>query len=172
MEDQIRRNNRIYKTKKSNLDRPSRTVAQRIEALSLYGSPWALSEDNGFNSYPIWSKTCCDRQLWKAVITGDTVRRKHSYPMSQLISWRRPEAKFGRNVMRKNNRKTTKMRTEVRNKKLILRLRSLISKGFPIKTNTRLYSTLLYWGEIYCLGICWSSQELYIKILVQIYRRT
>ena len=22
-----------------------------------------------------WSKTWCDRQLWKAVITGDTVRR-------------------------------------------------------------------------------------------------
>ena len=34
MEDQIR----IYKTKKSILDRPSGPVAQRIEALSLYGS--------------------------------------------------------------------------------------------------------------------------------------
>ena len=45
MEDQIR----IYKTKKSILDRP---VAQRIEALSLYGSKWALPEDRGFKSYP------------------------------------------------------------------------------------------------------------------------
>ena len=27
-------------------------VAQRIEALSLYGSRWALSEDSGFKSYP------------------------------------------------------------------------------------------------------------------------
>ena len=39
MEDQIRRtNNWIYKTKKSNLDRLSGPAAQRIEALSLYGS--------------------------------------------------------------------------------------------------------------------------------------
>ena len=39
MEDQIRRtNNWIYKTKRSNLDRPSGPVGQRIEALSLYGS--------------------------------------------------------------------------------------------------------------------------------------
>ena len=71
MEDQIRRtNNRIYKTKNSILDRPS----QRIEALSLYGSRWALSEDSGFKSYPSRPKTWCDRQqLWMAVITGDTV---------------------------------------------------------------------------------------------------
>ena len=27
-------------------------VAQRIEALSLCGSRWALSEDSGFKSYP------------------------------------------------------------------------------------------------------------------------
>ena len=43
---------RIYKTKKSILDRPSGPVAQWIEALSLYGSRWALSEDSGFKSYP------------------------------------------------------------------------------------------------------------------------
>ena len=48
MEDQIR----IYKTKKSIPDRPSGLVAQQIEALSLYGSRWALSEDSGFKSYP------------------------------------------------------------------------------------------------------------------------
>ena len=36
MEDQIKRtNNWIYKTKKSNLDRPSGSVTQRIEALLL-----------------------------------------------------------------------------------------------------------------------------------------
>ena len=53
MEDQIRRtNNWIYKTKKSILDRPSEPVAQQIEALSLYGSRWALSEDSCFKSYP------------------------------------------------------------------------------------------------------------------------
>ena len=53
MEDQIgRTNNWIYKTKKSILDRPSGPVAQRIEALSLYSSRWALWEDSGFKSYP------------------------------------------------------------------------------------------------------------------------
>ena len=50
MEDRIR----IYKTKKSIHDRPSGPVAQRIEALSFYGSRWALSEDSGFKSYPSW----------------------------------------------------------------------------------------------------------------------
>ena len=48
MEDQIR----VYETKKSILDRPSGPVEQRIEALSVYGSRWALSEDTGFKSYP------------------------------------------------------------------------------------------------------------------------
>ena len=48
LEEQIR----IYKTKKSILDRPLGPVAQRIEALSLYGSRWALSEDSGFISHP------------------------------------------------------------------------------------------------------------------------
>ena len=38
LEDQIR----IYKTKKSILDRPSGPVAQWIEALSLYSSRWAF----------------------------------------------------------------------------------------------------------------------------------
>ena len=53
MEDQIRRtNNWIYKTKKSILDHPSGPVAQQIEALSLSGSRWALSEDSSFKSYP------------------------------------------------------------------------------------------------------------------------
>ena len=49
-EDQIR----IYKTKNSIFDRPSGPVAPRIEALSLYGSKWALSEDSGFKSCPSW----------------------------------------------------------------------------------------------------------------------
>ena len=43
-------------------------------------SKWAVSENSGFNSYPsrpedYLVKTWCDRQLWKAVITGDTVTR-------------------------------------------------------------------------------------------------
>ena len=54
---------------------------QWIEALSLYGSRRALSEDSSFKSYPsrpevYLVKTWCDRQqLWKAVITLDTVTR-------------------------------------------------------------------------------------------------
>ena len=35
-----------------NLWPASGPVAQRIEALSLYGSRWALSKDSGFKSYP------------------------------------------------------------------------------------------------------------------------
>ena len=56
-------------------------VAQRIEVLNLYGSRWALSEDSGFKSYPsrpevYMVKNVYDRQqLWKAIITGDTVIR-------------------------------------------------------------------------------------------------
>ena len=48
LEDQIM----IYETKKSILDRPSGPVAQRIEAVSLFGSRWALSEDSGFKILP------------------------------------------------------------------------------------------------------------------------
>ena len=57
----------IYETKESILDRPSGPVAQRIEAVSLFGSRWALSEDSGFKSYPsrpevyLVAKTWCDR---------------------------------------------------------------------------------------------------------------
>ena len=71
-------------------------------------------------------------------------KTQHSYPRSRLITWRRPEVKFGRNVVRKTA-KTTKMRRKVHNKKLILWLRSLISKkGFPIKTIPILSSPHLF----------------------------
>ena len=49
MEDQIRRTNGFIRPKN-----PTLIVAQRVEALSLYISRWALSEDSGFNSYPSW----------------------------------------------------------------------------------------------------------------------
>ena len=77
MEEQLRRtNNWIYKTKKSILDRPSGPVAQRIEALGLYGSRCELSNPTQAGQRFTCSKTWCDRQqLWKAVITGDTVTR-------------------------------------------------------------------------------------------------
>ena len=47
-----------------------------------------------------WSKTWRDRQqLWKAVITGNT---RLSIPIRGRgkITWRRPEVKFGRNVVK------------------------------------------------------------------------
>ena len=82
MEDQIRRtNNCIYKTKKSIFDRPSGPLAQRIVTLSLYGSRCqkiAVSNPTQAGQRFTWSKTWCDRQLWKAVITGDTVKTQHS----------------------------------------------------------------------------------------------
>ena len=46
LEDQIR----IYKTKNPSLIALRGPMAQRIEALSLFGSRWALSEDSGFKS--------------------------------------------------------------------------------------------------------------------------
>ena len=46
---------------------------------------------------------------------GHRYKTQHSYPRSRLITWRRPEMKIGRNIVRKTTR-TTKMRTKVRNK--------------------------------------------------------
>ena len=87
--------------------------AQRIEAVSLFGSRWALSEDSGFKSYPsrpevyLVTKTWCDRQqLWKAVITGNTVTRL-SIPIRGRgkITWRRPEGIWPKRSERRNNTK-------------------------------------------------------------------
>ena len=72
MEDQIR----IYKTKKSILDRPSGPVVQRIEVPGEHCQMIAVSNPTQAGQRFTWSKTWCDRQqLWKAVITGDTVTR-------------------------------------------------------------------------------------------------
>ena len=114
LEDQIR----IYETKKSILDRPSGPVAQRIEAVSLFGSRWALSEDSSFKSYPsrpevyLVTKTWCDRQqLWKAVITGDTVTRLSIPIRGRGKSPEEGQSEFGRNVVKEETtQKTTKMR--------------------------------------------------------------
>ena len=61
----------FYKTKKSNLDRRSGTVAQRIEALSLYGSRWALSEDTAFNSYPSRPEVYLVKNVVRSITTID-----------------------------------------------------------------------------------------------------
>ena len=118
MEYQIR----IYKTKKFILDRPSEPVAQRIEALSLYGSRWVLSEDSGFKSYPSRPEVyLVDRQqLWKAVITGDTITRL-SIPIrvwgkspEEGQRWNLAETLWKKKQHKKNNKKikptTAKMR--------------------------------------------------------------
>ena len=45
-------------------------------------------------------------------------KTQHSYPRSRLITWRRPEVKFGRNVVKKKQHKN--YQDEDMNKKLIL----------------------------------------------------
>ena len=100
-------------------------VAQQIEALSLYSSRWALSEDSSFKSYPsrpevyLVKNTWCDRQQqWKAVIAGDTVTRLSIPIWGRDKITRRPEVKFGRNVVKKETtQKLPRWRQKVRNKK-------------------------------------------------------
>ena len=78
-----------------------------------------------------WSKTWCDwQQLEGSNYWGYGHKTQHSYPRSRLITWWL-EVKFGRNVVRTNNKKLSRWGQKVRNKqKLILKLRSLIWKGF------------------------------------------
>ena len=83
---------------------------------------------------------------------------RHSYLRSQLITWRRPELKFGRNVVRKTtkNYQDEDKSPQWKNEKLILGLRSLISKGFPIKTRKfvifwpgqKCHSKVMHWKEV------------------------
>ena len=81
-------------------------MAQRREALSLYGEHCqkiAVSIPTQAGHRFTW----CDRQqLWKAVITGDMIAR-HSIPIRGhgKITWRRPEVKFGRNLVKKKQHK-------------------------------------------------------------------
>ena len=51
------------------------------------------------------------RNFW-----GYGYKTQHSYTKTRLITWRWPEVKFGRNVVRKTPKKNTKMRTKVPNK--------------------------------------------------------
>ena len=72
---------------------------------------------------------------------GYGYKTQHSYPRWRLITWRRPEVKFGRNVVKKKQNKNyqDEDKKSTINKKLILRLRSLISKWFQLKTITNYY---------------------------------
>ena len=48
---------------------------------------------------------------------GYGYKTQHSYPRSRLITWRSPEVKFGRNVVRKTTKKLPRWGQKVRNKK-------------------------------------------------------
>ena len=68
----------------------SEPVAQRIEALSLYGSRWALSKDSGFNSYPCRPEVYLVKNVvWLATTTegsnywGYGYKTQHSSPGSR-----------------------------------------------------------------------------------------
>ena len=146
MEDQIRwTNNWIYKTKKN----PSLIALWGLWCSGLgrwvftvpgeHCQKIAVSNPTQAGQRFTWLKTWFGwQQLWKAVITGDTVTRV-TIPIRGhgKITWRRPEVKFGWNVVKaENNTKTTKIRTK--KIKIILRLRSLISKWFQLKTITKI----------------------------------
>ena len=73
LEDQIR----IYKTKKSILDRSSGTVAQRIEAFPGVSNPTQAGQRF------TWSKTWCDRQQLGSNYWGYGYKTQHSYPRSR-----------------------------------------------------------------------------------------
>ena len=66
-------------------------------------------------------------------------KTQNSYPRLRLITWRRPEVRFGRNIVKKKQHKNyqdedKKSTINLKKKKLILRLRNLISKWFRWKT--------------------------------------
>ena len=81
----------------------------QISPLTFFRWLTETSDRNAESCNRIPSNYClpwCDRQqLWEAVITGDTVTRLRSYPRSRLITWRRPEVKFSRNVVKKKQQK-------------------------------------------------------------------
>ena len=75
---------------------------------SLYSSRWPLSEDSGFNSYPSWPDVYLVKNVVRSTTTmegsnylGYGHKTQYSYPRSQLITWRRPEVNFCRNVVKK-----------------------------------------------------------------------
>ena len=75
---------RIYKTKKSILDRSSGTVAQRIEAFpGEHCQKIAVSNPTQAGQRFTWSKTWCDRQQLGSNYWGYGYKTQHSYPRSR-----------------------------------------------------------------------------------------
>ena len=121
----------------------------------------------GVNLSPVWVgiETAI---FWQC--SPGTVETQRLYPLrhglgSLLITWRRPEEKFGPYVVKKKQQKNYQDEDkksavdEKKKEKLILRLRSLISKGFPIKTITKsvLIRNWISWIRIAWLNwIAWN----------------
>ena len=105
---------------------------------------------------------------------------QHSYPRSRLTTWRRPEVKFGRNVVRRK-KETNKKNYKDKDKKsaikknLILRLRKLISKRIPNKDKNKdvwlnsadcFFFKIFTWRRLSLL-MSWSSWQRKYPMLAQ-----
>ena len=91
-----------------------------------------------------------------------TVETQRLYPLK--ITWRRPEVKFGWNVLKEEttqHKKLPRWGQKVRNKwKLILRLRSIISKWFQLKTISELnVQTVLFQIIQFSMGTQFKYQK-------------
>ena len=66
---------------------------------------------------------------------GYGYKTQHSYPRSRLITWRRPEAKFGRNVVKKKQHKNyqDEDKKSAMNKKNNSQIKKPHLKMIPIK---------------------------------------
>ena len=110
---------------------------QRMEALSLYCSRWALSEDSGFNSYPSRPEVYLVKNVVRKTTTmegsnywGYGYKTQHSYPRSRL---NHPKKARGEIWPKRSEEETTQKKPyqdedkkSAINKKIILRWRSLI----------------------------------------------
>ena len=97
MEDQIRRtNNWIYQTKKSNLDRPS-VPGEHCQKIAVSIPTQEV--------YLVKNVVRLTTTMEGSNYLGYGYKTQHSYPRSRLITWRRPEMKFGRNLVKKKQHK-------------------------------------------------------------------
>ena len=104
-------------------------MAQRIAALSLYGSRWALSEDSGFKSYPIrqrftWSKTWCDRQHEGSNYWGYGYKTQHISRSEVAVN----HLKKARGEIWPKLKEETRWGQKVRNKKINSHNERVLSK--------------------------------------------
>ena len=69
---------------------------------------------------------------------GYGYKTQHSYPRSQLITWRRPEVKFGWNVVKKKQHENyqDENKKSVINKKINSQIKKPHLKIIPIKDNS------------------------------------